>query len=78
MEQEIRAFVNYVHSFYGPEDDQTPYPMGATKEQVRQATMIYLDSMSDNEKKEVEFDSIDREAVRDILIEELGLVWIDD
>ena len=62
-----KRFVNYVHKFYG---DGGLYPMGATMRQIAAATQILLDRRDD-----VEFDSFDREKVRDILIERFGLVF---
>ena len=62
-----RRFIDYVYKFYG---DGGLYPMGATMDQITQATEELL-SVSDN----VEFDSFDRERVRDILIRKFGLVF---
>lgn len=61
-------FVDYVFSFYGAGG---LYDMGATKEQIREATKVRL------ENKDCPFDgdSVDRELVRDILIEKFGLVF---
>lgn len=44
--------------------------MNATPEQIKKATKILLSKNND-----VEFDSIDREKVRDILISEFNLVF---
>ena len=61
-------FIDYVHDFYGA--DSQLYPMGATKKQIRAALKI-LYARGDV----VIFDSIDREKVRDILIEQFGLIF---
>ncbi len=63
-----KAFIAYVHSFYGATSDL--YPMGATLKQIAEATQVLIDRGDD-----VEFDSIDREKVREILIEKFGLKW---
>lgn len=65
--QEIE-FIDYVLSFYGTGSDL--YPMGATESMVREATRILIDRGDD-----VAFDSVDREKVRDIMIEKFGLVF---
>lgn len=54
-------FVEYVHSFYG---NGGLYDMGATYQQICQATKILLSQNGIN----VSFDSLDRERVRDILV----------
>jgi len=63
-------FVVYVHDFYGPEGI---YPMGATIRTICDATQTLLESVED--WKEIQFDSLDRERVRDIMIHEHGLVF---
>ena len=61
------GWVSYVLSFYGPDG---LYPMGATAEQVSEATKALIDRGDD-----VAYDSFDREKVRDIMIERFGLVF---
>jgi len=63
-----RRFNTYVYSFYGPNSDL--YPMGATRAQIEEATRKLLARKGE---ANVAFDSFDREAVRDILINEFGL-----
>ena len=63
-------FVNYVRSFYGPGGI---YDMGATDEMIINATIRYLTSP---DTKWGDGDSFDREMVRDIIIDEFGLVPI--
>lgn len=61
-------FVVYVHSYYGPNGI---LDMGATIEQICEATKILLNRFDINE---IMFDTIDRERVRDIMIEKYELV----
>ncbi len=65
---DVIDFVVYVESFYGDVPDAI-YPMGATPKQILEATQQYIS------KGEIEFcgDSLDRENVRDIMIEQFGL-----
>jgi len=65
----MTEFYNYVLSFYGPGGI---YPMGATLELIEQATQDLIRIL---EIKGQEFcgDSIDRELVRDLLIEKYKL-----
>lgn len=59
----MNEFVDYVMSFYGKDEI---YDIGTTKQEILIATGIRLERL-----KEVPFhgDSLDREAVRDIIIE---------
>ena len=61
-------FYAYVRSFYGRDG---LYPMGATVHDIIAATKILVDAAGDA----FEGDSMDREAVRDILIKDFGYVW---
>lgn len=69
--QQKQKFIQYVHSFYG-NDSNAIYPMNATIEQITEATTI-LEEQLGNEKPE--YDSVDRERVRDILIAKFGLTF---
>ena len=62
-------FINYVKKFYGPGG---LYDMGATDDQIFEATQIYIGRGAD-----FAGDSFDREAVRDILIRDFGLKFPD-
>ena len=62
-----KAFNLYVLSFYGPNG---VYPMGANLRQVQRATNTLI-----KEHFPVEFDSVDREHVRDILVRDFGLTF---
>lgn len=66
----INDFIDYVISFYGPNGI---YPMGANRTVVRKATN---DLIRICKIKGQEFcgDSVDRELVRDLLIDKYNLV----
>ena len=59
-------FVKYVDDFYGIDG---VYPMNATRNQICDAIIVLIQKIGD----QVQFDSIDRESVREILIEQFGL-----
>ena len=70
----LEEFIDYVWSFYGEHDD-TLYPIqGLTKKDIYDGCVIYLDRI---EKGDIEYshyswgdgDSVDREHVRDIILE---------
>jgi hypothetical protein len=65
----MNEFVDYVLDFYG---DTGIYAMGVTREHILIATDIRIES-----RKDIEFqgDSLDREMIRDILIEMFGYKW---
>ena len=63
----MENWIEYVYSFYGPFGI---YPMGATEGQIAEATAYLIERGDD-----VVYDSIDREKVRDIMIERFGLVF---
>ena len=73
MNTSFQEFVDYVFDFYGAED--AIYPMGATKEQISVATLDYLDQCRDDADLWGYGDSLDRERVRDILINKFNLVF---
>ena len=66
----MNEFVSYVYDFYGKNGI---YDMGATVSQIQTATIHYLSSLLS--KREYTFcgDSLDRERVRDIMIEKFNL-----
>lgn len=70
IRQLLAPFIDYCHEFYG---DGGIYDMGASYDQLYQATGIYL---SDTEHP-FEGDSFDREQVRAILESRFGLSEID-
>ena len=63
-------FVDYVESFYGEVPDAI-YPIGATREMICFATKKLIND------RPYDFcgDSLDRERVRDIMIEKYNLEW---
>jgi hypothetical protein len=63
---ENEDFIEYVYSFYGKEG---LYPMGATIPQIVDAVGVLLTT----EGWDFASDSVDREKVRDILIEKFEL-----
>ena len=67
--KEVNAFVDYCLDFYGKGG---LYAMGATREQVCTALCLHL---ADESKPHFHADSVDREKVRDILIDQFGLVF---
>ena len=69
MIKEHKDFYQYVLSFYGA---QGVYPMNAAFSHVRTATLAVI-----RKHGEDSFcgDSIDRERVRDVLIDRFGYVW---
>ena len=70
---EVDYFHAYVESFYGNVPDAI-YPIGATYEMIVAATGKYIKSLNDK----ISWgggDSIDRERVRDIMINDFGLEW---
>jgi hypothetical protein len=66
---EMTDFYDYVLSFYGP---QGIYPMGATLPLIQQATQD-LTQILQIKGEEFAGDSIDRELVRDLLIDKYKL-----
>ena len=77
----LLEFVDYIWSFYG-EHDETLYPIkGLTKKDIFDAIFVYRDRLVDAEKNGLEHytwgdgDSLDRERVRDILLEKPQFSW---
>ena len=61
----MNDFIEYVMRFYGPGEI---YDMGATRKEVKEAIVVRL------ENTEIPFDgdSVDREMIRDIILEMRG------
>lgn len=59
-------FVEYVYDFYKP--DSNLYPMNITRDDIQEATKIRLS----DESIPFEGDSVDREMVRDIMIDKMN------
>ena len=75
MMMNISEFVKYVEDFYG--GASSLYPMGATTKMIVAATEKYINNVGTDPEVPNSFcgDSLDREKVRDIMIEDYGLVW---
>ena len=75
--KEDQNFIDYVWSFYGTDDPVYPI-QGLTKEMIVLATAIYLILDKDDSKPERQWgdgDSLDREHVRDIILDTFNLKW---
>ena len=76
-------FVDYVWSFYGNEDPLYPIT-GLTKKHIFDAIFIYREKLVNAEKNGEDWytwgdgDSLDRERVRDIILDDLGLSLAED
>ena len=73
MKHPQQEFIDYVFNFYGKDGI---YDMQATKEQIATATNIRLKNLK-YVKLPFEADTIDREIVRDILIEKFALNFLE-
>ena len=72
----LQNFVEYVYSFYGADD--ALYPMGVTKADIYGATYDYLNAVTkinDDRFTWGDGDSLDREHVRDIILDTFNLKW---
>ena len=73
----LSEFIDYVWSFYGEHDD-TLYPIqGLQKRDIYNAFFIYKDRILKGDLEYAHYswgggDSLDRERVRDILVENYG------
>ena len=65
--QDFIRFIDYVYDFYGP---YGVYPLGVTREQLSASIMRYVSML---EPDEFCGDSVDRERVRDIMIDDFDL-----
>ncbi len=78
MFETMDDFIDYVWSFYGEHED-TLYPMkGLTKKMIAEASWIHLQMCCYPSFPNITWgdgDSIDRERVRDILIDKFNLKW---
>lgn len=60
------SFTRYMLDFYGPEG---LYPLGFTATQIALATQLYKCRLPEFGQEEFYGDSVDRERVRDIILE---------
>ena len=80
----LTNFVNYVDSFYGVNDPLYPLVKDGkplSKVDILGATENYLSMCSDKSNKFCEWgdgDSLDRERVRDILLEEYNYKFVEE
>ena len=82
----IQEFVDYVDSFYGTNDPLYPMMSRETKQpltkfDIHRATMNYLVMCLDENEKLCTWgdgDSLDRERVRDILLEEYNYKFVGE
>ncbi len=82
----LTDFVNYVDSFYGVNDPLYPLVKDGqtlSKADIYGATEIYLDRISKGDLEYVHYswgdgDSLDRERVRDILLNEFNYTYKED
>ena len=70
----LTEFVDYVWSFYGSEDPLYPIE-GLTKKDILNAFNVYTDRIEKGDLEHVHYswgggDSLDRERVRDIILEQ--------
>lgn len=73
MNSSFNDFIEYVKSFYGYGG---LYDQGRTREQIAYATCIYLDAIAHYDSDVYSWgdgDSLDRERVRDILTDVMGM-----
>ena len=74
----LEEFVNYVDSFYGQNDPLYPLVYQGqplTKTDILQATIVYLDQCNNDDFELCTWgdgDSLDRERVRDILLDKFN------
>lgn len=66
VNREVAKFVEYVWGFYKPVTGI--YPMNITRQDILDATEVLLTTPNIT----VEYDSIDRERVRDIMLDEIA------
>ena len=78
MISNFKEFLDYVMSFYG--DADALYPIdGLTREEVALATLNYLDLCAVSDVVNWgDGDSLDRERVRDILLEEYNYKFVGE
>ena len=78
MFETMDDFTDYVWSFYGSDADAL-YPIkGLTKRMIAEASFLYLQMCTYPAFPEYTWgdgDSLDREHVRDILLEKFNLSW---
>jgi hypothetical protein len=66
----MQSFIDYVYNFYGKHGI---YGMNATRTMICNATNKHINQIGG--LVNFGYDSTDREAIRDILIEDYALIW---
>ena len=77
MFNSLHEFIDYVWSFYAPDSDLYPIK-GLTKKDIFDAFNVYVSRIESNNNDLYSWgdgDSLDRERVRDILLENPNLSW---
>ena len=79
QEQYPDFFIDYVWDFYSPNSDLYPIK-GLTKNDIFEALKIYVDRILKGDLEYVHYDwgdgdSLDRERVRDIILENAQFTW---
>ena len=77
MFNSLQEFVDYVWSFYNPQSDLYPIK-GLTKKDIFDAFNVYVRRIESNNNEYYtwgEGDSLDRERVRDIILEQPQFTW---
>ena len=76
----LQEFIEYVWDFYNPNSDLYPIK-GLTKKDILEALNVYQDRIIESKSNNNEYytwgdgDSLDRERVRDIILEKPQFVW---
>ena len=73
----LQEFIDYVWAFYNPQSELYPIK-GLTKKDILEASWLYLQMCAYPSQPEYSWgdgDSLDRERVRDILLENPNLSW---
>ena len=77
MFNSLQEFVDYVWAFYNPQSDLYPIK-GLTKKDIFDAFNVYVRRIESNSNEYYtwgEGDSLDRERVRDIILEQPQFTW---
>lgn len=73
--EKIQEFVHYVWDFYAPDSDLYPIE-GLIKRDIVSALFVYLKRIEENDNYSWgDGDSLDRERVRDIILENPKFTW---
>ena len=76
----LQEFIEYVWDFYNPNSDLYPIK-GLTKKDILEALNVYQDRIIESKSNNNEYytwgdgDSLDRERVRDIILEQPQFSW---